>query len=147
MKSQNSLGKVTVGTIPYFWVLALTLYGFMCDNCFKKWRSSTSSKSNFRQVLFCSFRLRRRKALLEGMETYYDVSVNDTASFIVDIHKAEARNKRLREVGHAVFRLLLNLLCCSTLYIGYSPVSLLIPYIMAVRVHFKRELVTKGLTL
>lgn len=41
--------------------------------------------------------LKRREALLQGSERYYDFSLKQPASFIFDIGKAMARNKQLME--------------------------------------------------
>ena len=57
--------------------------------------------------LCCGARLLRRKALMEGSEAYFDVTVGKSSSFVLDIAKSKARNHKLREVIAFLFVVIL----------------------------------------
>ena len=53
--------------------------------------------------LCCGGRLLKRKALIEGSESYFDVTDRKSSSFVVDVAKSKARNDKLRGVIALLF--------------------------------------------
>ena len=49
-------------------------------------------------IIVTDFRLLRREILLRGTETYYDVQIDRSASFVADAKKSKARNDQLYQV-------------------------------------------------